>query len=292
MDNNSLFQPPHHPTLGIIGAGKVGGALARLWAARGYTVTAVYSRREASAVVLAEAVGARVVDKAASVLQYADLTLLTVPDDAIEAAAADLAAEITTASAVIHTSGAHNRHILSALSARGVQTGSLHPAYPFASVEAAVAGLPGATFAVEAEDPMLLDWLHGLVAALNGRAIIVTPDDKARYHAALVIASNYTVTLYSIAERLLTGIGAERDAVAGALNALLSGTVANLQTLGTPAALTGPLVRGDLQTVAAHLRALDALDPALGDLYRALARQTYPLLSGTTDDIEVVLKTS
>jgi predicted short-subunit dehydrogenase-like oxidoreductase (DUF2520 family) len=121
----------------------------------------------------------------------------------------------------------------------------------------------------------------------------VPPGSKALYHAALVIASNYTVTLYAAAERLLLSMGADRAAADAALNALVGVTVENLRRQGVPDALTGPLVRADVGTLAAHLRALRDADPALEEVYRALARLTYPLVEArgvSLDPIEHLLR--
>ncbi len=277
------------PTLAFVGAGKVGGVLARLLAAHGYTITTIYSRTFAHAAALAQMVGARAVESLTEV--DADLVLLTVPDDAITATTAGLAG--FTGQAVIHTSGAHDVASLKALAERGVQVGSLHPAYPFADVETAISGLPGSTFAVEAQDEPLRGWLFEMVAALDGRALIIPPGGKAVYHAALVIASNYTVTLYALAESLLTGLGADQAAADAALDALLAGTVANLKARGVPDALTGPLVRGDAGTIAAHLAVLNAADGEIAELYRQLARSTLPLARArgvATGEIERLLE--
>ncbi len=262
------------PTLAVVGAGKVGATLARLLYGRGYVVETVYSRTSAHAEALAGLVDARPVASLDDV--RGDLALMTVPDDAIAATAAALAG--FRGRAVVHTSGAHDATALAALAQRGVLVGSLHPAYPFANVESAIAGLPGAAFGIEAQDEPLLGWLRGIVAALDGQAMLIPAGGKAIYHAALVMASNYTVTLYAIAESLLTSLGVDRSAADQALNALLAGTVENLRVSGIPDALTGPLVRSDAGTIAAHLRALGAEDGQLVEIYRQLGRLTYPLL--------------
>jgi predicted short-subunit dehydrogenase-like oxidoreductase (DUF2520 family) len=166
----------------------------------------------------------------------------------------------------------------------------LHPAYPFADVDRAVVGLPGAAFAVEASDSTLRGWLLNIVGALDGHAVEITPGTKALYHAAMVIASNYTVTLYAIAERLLLDIGAEHTAADAALNALLMGTLENLRAKGIPDALTGPLVRADVGTIKAHLSALrgEKIDPRLGYLYKLLARLSYPMLEARDIPTEAI----
>ena len=272
----------------MVGAGKVGTVLARLLFEQVYTITTVYSRSHSHAETLAQTVNARAVESVSEI--DADLLLLTVPDDAIEATAASLAG--FKGNAAIHTSGAHDASALAVLAQQGIQIGSLHPAYPFADVESAIVGLPGATFAVEAEVDPLLDWLRDIVAALDGNVLRIPPGGKALYHAALVFASNYTVTLYAVAESLLTGLGADKATADRALNGLIAGTVENLRVDGIPAALTGPLVRSDVGTITAHLRALESVDENLVEVYRQLARLTYPLLRArgvAPDAIERVL---
>lgn len=276
------------PALGVIGAGRVGGALARLLAARGWPVVAVASRSAEAARALAGAVGAEVVPDAPSVLARAELTLLTVPDDAIEGVAGRLAEQAVPGRAIAHTSGVNGAETLAPLAERGMRTGSLHPAFPFAGGE--TPDLAGVFFAVEAEDPDLRRTLLELVAALGGRPLVIPAGGKAQYHAALAIASNFAVTLYAEAERLLTGLGIPREAADGALNGLLAGTVENLRQRGIPEALTGPLSRADAGTVRRHLRALDEADPELAALYVRLARRTLPLVRARGIDSEPLVR--
>jgi predicted short-subunit dehydrogenase-like oxidoreductase (DUF2520 family) len=267
-----------------VGAGKVGTTLARLWFARGYRIETIYSRTQAHAEALAQVVDAHAVASLDAV--RGDLLLLTVPDDAIGATAAGLAG--FNGRAVVHTSGARDAGELAALAARGVVVGSLHPAYPFADVERSVAGLAGATFAVEAEDATLLGWLRELVGALDGRVLVVPVGGKVLYHAALALLSNYTVTLYALAENLLLGLGAEKTAADAALNGLLAGTAENLRGQGIPDALTGALARGDTGTVVAHLNVLDAVAPQVAALYRQLGTLSLPLLAARGMDADKI----
>lgn len=290
------MQVSKQPRIGIIGAGKVGSVLARLLYAKGYTTAAVYSRRPESAVALAEQTAAHSVSSPAHVIARADLTLLTVPDDALAPLAGTIAQQLAaqyaevdmTKKAVVHTSGAHNRDVLLPLAECGLLTGSLHPAFPFADIQAGLDRLAGSAFAVEAGDALVRGWLLEIISALAGRAIEIPSDKKALYHAALVFTSNYTVVLYALAERLLISLGAERTAADQALNALLAGTVDNLRAKGVPLALTGPLTREDVGTVAAHMEALSAVDPALARVYSDLARLAYPLLRERGISIDAV----
>ena len=266
------------PSLGVIGAGKVGQTLARLLFQAGYTIGAVYSRSPVHAETLAGFVASRVTNSPYEVLIAVDLTLLTVPDDAIAALAARLGRGDLSGKAVVHTSGALDSRSLELLGARGALVGSLHPIYPFADVDSAVTGLPGAAFGLESQSEALMECLGDIVRALNGTILRIPVGEKAVYHAALVIASNYTVVLYDTARRLLSGLGADEMAVDYALSSLLSETVANLRMKGVPDALTGPLVRGDTGTIAAHLEALRQRDPLIAAMYRDLARLALPML--------------
>jgi len=274
------------PDVGIVGAGKVGATLARLWHAAGYNIAAVYSPTSTHAAQLAAIVDAVVVTAPAQVVIASDLTVLSVPDDAIEPVAAVIRVADATGKAIIHNSGAHSVDVLASVAAQGVQVGSLHPAFPFADVDTAVQSLPGATFAIEAGDDPLRSWLFDLVAAVDGQALIIPAGGKAAYHASLVMLSNYTVSLYAAAVRLLAGVAADESAIHNALTTLLAATVENIRTQGLPTALTGPLVRGDAGTIRAHLAAISDAD--IANAYRELARLTVPLLTARDVDAEFI----
>jgi predicted short-subunit dehydrogenase-like oxidoreductase (DUF2520 family) len=277
--------------VGIVGVGKVGQTLARLFYSQGVPIGAVYSRTTARASALAKRVEADLALSAANVVGACDLTLLTVPDDTIASVALEVAqANYIRGQMIVHTSGAHSVDVLEPLVASGAIVGSLHPVYPFADVDTAVFGLRGATFAVEAEDRRLAAALRALVMTVGGRLLRVPPGQKAAYHAALVLASNYTVTLYALAAQLLSKLEADPDAAAGALQTLMQATVENIAKNGTPDALTGPIARGDTGTVSAHLGALTGETAAV---YRALGVATVAVAAqkGLPDDTAAILET-
>jgi predicted short-subunit dehydrogenase-like oxidoreductase (DUF2520 family) len=280
------------PSLAIVGAGRVGSTLSQTLHWRGYNVTAVYSRTPASAQRLADKLGTRAVSSAAEAAQNANLTFLTVPDDAIAGVCEALARDVDLSGrAVVHTSGVTSMAALATAKVRGAMTGGLHPMLPIMDAELSprmafsvpwVAKSPDVTFGVEAEDGLLRTWLSAMVKALNGVALWLHPgQDRARYHAAGVIASNYLVTLFAEALGLLNSL--ETDAstdeaiIRQTLVHLVDSTLHNVKAVGAVQALTGPIARGDAGTIRRHLEALEQSDPELADLYRVLGRRTLRL---------------
>jgi predicted short-subunit dehydrogenase-like oxidoreductase (DUF2520 family) len=146
----------------------------------------------------------------------------------------------------------------------------------FADVDQAVANLPGSTFALEAEEP-LLSTLKELTSLLDGNWVRLGSGDKVLYHAAAVFACNYLVTLVKLALDLWKDFGVSSKEATRALLPLLRGTLNNIDSIGLPDCLTGPVARGDLGTIETHLRALDARSPALLTTYKELGLQTIPI---------------
>jgi len=263
------------PTIGFVGAGVVGGALARRLAEAGYPVVAVASRSFGSAVALAAAVpGCAALGSLDDVAAKADVVFITTPDDAIASVAASTAWR--AGQAVVHCSGALSVDVLAPAARAGVRVGSFHPLQTFASLDRALVSLTGTTFVLEGDDLPLLSTLQDMAEALGGRSVLLRSEDKVLYHAAAVLSSNYVVTLLQQAAELWEAFGRTKEEALTALLPLLRGTAANLESLGLPAALTGPISRGDLITVAKHLEALESF-PDVAAVYRTLAEATVPI---------------
>ena len=267
---------PAHPTIAVVGAGRVGSTLALAATQAGYAVLAVHSRTPTRGQALADQVGARLAPDLAGLAASADLIFLAVPDDAIALVDAAGADGWRPGTGVVHHSGLHSATLLEHAAGAGALTGTLHPLQAITDPVSALRLLPGTYFGVSG-DPRLLPVLQAFVQALGGHPITVPDAAKPLYNAAAVFASNYVVTCFAQAVDLLVRLGIDPDTAAHALLPLTQGAVANLHSPGLPQALTGPISRGDAGTLTIHLQQLAAYDAGLLPLYRLLGQATIPI---------------
>jgi predicted short-subunit dehydrogenase-like oxidoreductase (DUF2520 family) len=283
--------------IGIIGAGTVGSALAIRLAENGYQVVVVSSRTHTSAERLSQAIkGLHAVDTNQMVADAADIIFITTPDGIIPKVASEL--QWHEGQSVVHCSGADSTETLQTARQMGANVGVFHPLQTFASIKHAVDNIPGSTFAIEAEEP-LLTTLKRMAEKLNCRWIELKASDKVVYHAAAVIACNYLVTLVKLADDLWQTFGIPREQATQALLPLLKGTLNNIENVGIPQCLTGPIARGDIGTVKKHLDALQKEAPDVLSTYCELGLQTIPIAQAKgkidedkADELRAVLKSS
>ncbi len=269
------MSPPDAPTLGVIGAGRIGTALAWGLARKGYAVAAVASRSRDSAERLAAGIaGCRALPDPQVLADSVDLVLLTVPDDAIAATCAGL--NWRAGQAVVHCSGATELVALAPAASSGAHTGGFHPLQMFTEPETALRGLPGCTIAVEAEPP-LLETLCAMAAALGCHTLRLPPGKRALYHAGAGYVAGFVNALVQDALRVWSPLGLSQTDAIRALLPLLRGTADSIERSGPALGMAGPVSRGDLGTVEKHLRAIEGLDPGLLELYRGLALRTVTL---------------
>ncbi len=270
--------PTGRPRIGIIGAGRVGTALGVAFSRAGWPVRAVSSRdagRRERFTGLVPAAGAH--ELPGAVLDEVDLVFLCVPDDAITRVAGEL--RLYGGQAIVHTSGALPASVLEPARAAGTSAGSFHPLVAVADTERAVSDLHGATVALEG-DEALLPLLAELAEAVGAQPVRLPPGGKAGYHAAAVLAAGGFIGLLDAIAEVARGAGLDEAGALAVYGPLIRQSLANAESLGIGAALTGPLARGDRGTVAAHLDAMRRLAPGALELYVAVAHREIALAEG------------
>jgi len=264
---------PDSPIL-IAGGGRLAQALGRLLAERGRPVLAVAARHPERARQAAAFIG-----PSTKGITFNHLTpefervLIAVADSAIPAVAHTLADAGMSLGIALHTSGAFSGAVLEPLRHRGVACGSLHPLQTIATPEQGLTALQGCAWAIDG-DPEAVAWAGQIASLLGGFTIKIVPEKRALYHAAAVMASNYVVTLVDAAVILMEAAGVDANTALRAIRPLIEASIDNAIKAGPTSALTGPVQRGDLETIECHLKALQKTPPSIADLYRAAGRHT------------------
>jgi predicted short-subunit dehydrogenase-like oxidoreductase (DUF2520 family) len=254
----------------ILGAGRAGLGLARAFRASGIPLAgihgrhAVYDEVPVTAGALTPALG------------DATAVLVAVRDGQMESALEELAAgRLAGGTIVLHLSGSAEPAGLAALRAHGHAAGTFHPLVPLADPARAAELLRGAWIGIDG-DARAMDTARRLAGALGARTLVIPPGAKARYHAAAVFASNFPTVLAATAARLMEATGIEAGAAWSAVGGLMAAAASNLRWEAPSTALTGPVARGDVDTVRRHLDAL-ASDPDARAAYVLLSRGALPL---------------
>ncbi|MFP4028628.1 MAG: Rossmann-like and DUF2520 domain-containing protein [Candidatus Brocadiia bacterium] len=282
----------------IVGAGKVGPSLAHLLHEAGWIFVGAADHSMESAKAACQFVGeGEAASNPAEIASQAKLTLITTPDEAIEDVCGEIAENggFDAHSIAAHCSGALSSDVLEPARARGAAVGSMHPLQSFATRQQALRLIPGSYCCVEG-DPAAVGVLTDAAEAIGMESMSIPTENKSLYHAAAVMACNYLVALQDAAMELAAESGLKREVALKAFLPLIQGTVQNLKKLGLTNCLTGPIVRGDVETVRRHLEALQESRIELARLYRRLglrtleiARRTGRLSEDELKDLKTVL---
>jgi predicted short-subunit dehydrogenase-like oxidoreductase (DUF2520 family) len=250
----------------------VGTVLAVALSRAGHRVVAASAVSDASIRRLSKNLPDVAICQPAEVVARADLVLLTVPDDVLPglvagltSTGADLAGRL-----LAHASGRHGLAVLEPAVRHGAMPLALHPVMTFTGRPDDIDRLAGISFGVTAPDS-LRPVAEALVVEMGGEPVFISEECRDLYHGALAIGANYLVTLVAQATDLLGQAGVPEPG--RMLGPLLSAALDNALRLGD-AALTGPVARGDADTVASHIEALRAAAPEVLPAYLALARLT------------------
>ncbi len=273
---NSLRSIAPAGSVGVVGAGRVGAVLAAALRDAGYPIAAVAGESDASRNRVQDLLPGVPVAKPSAVARASDLLLLTVPDDMLHNVASVLAASgaIRAGQTVVHASGRHGLTVLAEATAVGARAIAMHPAMTFTGTAVDLPRLAGCMFGVTA-GPEDREFTERLVQDLGGRAMWIPEDRRTLYHASLAHGANHLVTLVSQAMELLAAAGPDNEELSPAdtLRPLLTAALDNALRHGD-SALTGPIVRGDANTVRAHVADIARNAPHTLPSYVAMARDT------------------
>lgn len=261
-------------SLNIIGAGRVGRTLGRLWHDSGvYKIQDVLTTSGLSAQEAVEFIGAGHATTTLRDVHPADVWLLAVPDRQIAAVAGALAGtdEVNNAAIAFHCSGAMASMELKPLHDLGWQVASAHCLLSFASPSVALNQFGGTPCALEGDQAAAVE-LETSFKRIGARCFPILAEHKLLYHAGAVFATNFLPVLQSLANQLWQNSGMPADLAAHHTKSLLQNSVDNIQKLGPVGALTGPAARGDHALVALQGQALAQWNPDAGQAYAALSR--------------------
>jgi predicted short-subunit dehydrogenase-like oxidoreductase (DUF2520 family) len=267
---------PQAKTLNIVGAGKVGQTLGRLWTLHGsFVVQDVMNRSHESAQRAMSFIGSgRAVDSHAE-LRAADVYLIGTNDDQILASVETLMREgkLAPGAIVFHCSGAKPSSEVKSIVGADRFVASIHPIRSFASPEQVVQSFAGTYCGVEGDGPALAV-LNAAFTSIGAQIVPIDPECKIIYHSAAVFACNYLVTLMDVARQAYVKAGVPDDVALKLMESLVKETVENVFRLGPKDALTGPIARGDVATTVRQYRAVSAWNTRFGDLYKKLGKLT------------------
>lgn len=285
--------PPARLSVSVISAGRVGTALGAALERRGHVVSAVVARSERSRELAARRLpDARLTDPV-DAAESSELVILAVPDSALPGVIAELAEadSFRPGHIVVHVAGAVGAEVLRPAADAGAVVVAAHPAMTFAGGDADIDRMEGCSWALTAPDEVGLVVGQMLVMETGGLPVTVAESERALYHAALAHGANHLVSLVNDAAEALASsftvlpggaVEGDPDGLLGpdaqtlarrALEPLLRAALDNVLASG-PAALTGPVMRGDAVTVSRHLDALEDVDAGIAAGYRALALRT------------------
>ncbi len=263
---------PAQLAVGVVGAGRAGTAMAAALARAGHRVVAASAVSQDSLNRIRRSLPGARVGRPEEVVEAAGLVLLTVPDDALPGLVSGLAATgVPLAGRLLaHASGRHGLAVLEPATREGALPLALHPVMTFTGRQDDVEKMRGISFGITAPDP-LRPVAEALVVEMGGEPVFIAEEQRGLYHAGLASAANHLVTLVTASGDLLAAAGVPDPAKM--LGPLLGAALENALAFGD-AALTGPVARGDADTVAAHVQAIAAAAPESLGAYLALARLT------------------
>ena len=292
MTGDNTITLDANTSIGFVGAGRLGTSVAVALQRADYRVVAVSSRSTSSSESFANSIpGCAPVSSSQDVADIADAVFITTPDASVEPVVRGISWR--SGQAVVHCSGARPLTDLASAHESGSRTGGLHPLQTFPTSDSADL-ISGASAAVGSEDPILLNWLQTVVCALEAKPFTIRDEHRAVYHASAVMACGLVASLMGLAAEVWSEMGVSRANALAALRPLTAATVEAVGREGLPEAITGPAVRGDVETIRMHLEAMKSLSPELGHAYTALnydAMSLFEERDGLSPEAAIEIKT-
>lgn len=256
--------------IGFVGAGKVGFSMGKYFADHGICVTGYYSRKSSSSKEAAEFTKTKYYESLNETVKDCDALFLTVPDSEIVGIYSEIIRADIDGKYMVHCSGALSSEVFFDAESRGIRGCSIHPICAINDKRTGYLSLSDACFTVESNNQKTAEKFLNLISGCGNKAAIISPENKVKYHAAAVFASNLAAGLYDTATELLEKCGLDTEFSEAALRKLFMGNAENIVSFGTVKALTGPVERGDVETVQKHLNVLDG---DAEDIYLLLSRR-------------------
>ena len=283
-------------SLSCLGAGHAGSTLCKLLSAH-VQINQVINRTHRSAHEAAnfigdgEAIG--IDNQSYTDLKSADIWMLTCPDDQLQAVGDSLLTSgvLRSGNIVFHCSGAISSDIFSRAGAVNVSVASLHPVHSFADPKLSLQHFAGTSCAIEG-DTAAIKVLSGLFEAIGADLFPIDRDKKALYHASTVMACNNLVSLLELSKLMLSQSGVDIEKYHNPLQAIIYQTLTNYFDTDAQRALTGPISRGDINTIETHLAALERAPDAWRQVYSGLGSIALDISAtqgkASTEDLEIM----
>lgn len=261
--------------VGFIGAGKVGTAFALYLQSKGHNIVGFLSKPYSSAVESSQKTSSKAYGSYEELILDSDFVLITTPDSQIGVVVDELSHVKGFSCAFGHMSGALTTDVLLPLGDHQPLV-TLHPLQAFARIEKGRQDLETCTFAIQGNEAGI-KVVEELLKTCSNQVITLKKDQKALYHGAACVTSNYLMVITALAEEMIASFDSEKQLGLSAFKNLMVGAIENAIELGSASALTGPIARGDIETVKRHLEAMDNLE--MKKAYSTLGMMTVGLAS-------------
>jgi predicted short-subunit dehydrogenase-like oxidoreductase (DUF2520 family) len=270
--------------IGFIGAGKAGKALGLYFINHGLEIEGYYSKTFQSAKDAAQLTETKAFETIKSLAEDCEIIFITVPDHALTDIDGQISllmnkGVINTKKCCIHISGAYPSDCLTRINAAGCLVGCMHPLQSFGEPKADALQLEKTYFSIEGTKKAV-DIIKKILHKTGGRYSLISPEEKPLYHAGACVISNYLVTLIDSGMKYFEAAGMDRKMIFQAISPLIMSTLNNITKKDTKEALTGPIVRGDFNTLSVHLKAIEKELPSELELYKTLAIKTAEMIKG------------